>query len=171
MNAELDRLWRNGQSPFDGLTVTLNDYIPLPLFQQALVAIVERLYAYRPEASLFHNMDWHEHDGFINESQPISWAELRDRIASIRNLQDRFYLADTYVRDGIFPAERDYLLRYYVDFPDATPWEPTPLPTGIIDVTCQRPLALQIESAMQTVGVSNLDILPAKAFFDSRYAG
>ena len=171
MDAELDRLWRDSCPPFDGLTITMNDYLPLLLFQQILAAVVERLYTYRPEASLFHNMDWHEHDGIINESQPTSWKKLRDLVASIENLQDRFYLADTSVRDGIFPAERDYLLRYYVDFPDATPWEPAPLPTGIIDVTCQRPLALQIESAMQTVGVSNLDILPAKAFFDSRYAG
>ena len=171
MDADLDRLWREGQRPFDGLTVTSNDYVPLPLFQQALVAVVERLYTYRPEASLFHNMDWHEHDGFLSKANSYSWKKLRDLVASIENLHERFYPADTYVRDGIFPAERDYLLRYYVDFPDATPWEPTPLPTGIIDVTCQQTLALQIESAMQTAGVSNTEILPAKAFFDSRYAG
>ncbi|MCW3054785.1 MAG: hypothetical protein JWN14_3955 [Chthonomonadales bacterium] len=171
MDAELDRRWRESQPPFDGLTITLKDYIPLPLFQKALVAVVERLYTYRPEASLCHNMDWHEHDGFISESQPIPWKQLRDLVASIENIQDRFYLADTYVRDGIFPAERDYLLRYYVDFPDATPWEPTPLPTGIMDVTCQRPLTLQLKDVLQATGVSNLEILPAKAFFDTRYTG
>jgi len=171
MDAEWDRLWREGLPPFDGRTVTLNGYIPLPLFQQVLAAVVERLYIYRPEASLFHNTDWHEHDGVINESQPISWADLRDRTASIRNLQDRFYLADTYVRDGIFPAERDYLLRYYVDFPDATLRKPTPLPAGIMDMTCQSPLALQLKDALLTAGVFHLEILPAKTFFDARYAG
>lgn len=171
MDAEFDRRWRESQPPFDGLTVTLNDYIPLPLFQQVLVAIVERLYTYRPEASLFHNMDWHEHDGYMNEALPISWETLRNLIASIENIQDRFYLADTYVRDGIFPAKRDYLLHYYVDFTDTISGERIPFPTGIIDVTCQRPLALQIESVIRTAGVSNIDILPAKAFFDSRYAG
>jgi len=171
MDAEFDRRWRESQPPFDGLTVTLNDYLPLPLFQKALVAVVERLYTYRPEAALFHMMDWHEHDGFIIEAHPYPWEKLRALVASMENIQDRFYLADTYVRDGIFPTDRNYLLRYYVDFPDATPWEPTPLPAGIMDVTCQRPLALQIADVMRTAGISNPEILPAKVFFDSRYAG
>src|SRR5689334_22058611 len=108
MDAEFERRWRNSLPPFDGLTVTLQDYLPLPLYRQVLFAIVERLYAYSADASLFRLLDWYEHDGFVKEAQPPSRQELRSLIASEGSLIDCFREGDSYVREGFFPAGRDY---------------------------------------------------------------
>lgn len=172
MDAEFEQRWRNSRDPFDGLTVTLSDYIPLALFQPALVAVVERLYAYRPNTRLFRLMDWHEHDGIILEAELSSWRELRSLAALKESLAACFRWGDTYVREGFFPAERDYYLRFYVPDPCNNPhYEPHLVHSGILDVTCQHPLSTNIAEALIAAGVFNVETVPAKPFFDGRYSG
>ncbi len=166
MDAEFEHRWRAAQSPFDGLTVTARDYLPLPLLKQALGIVVACLASHRPDAELFRLRDWHEHDGFVSNASSSSWQDLRALIASEAALAA--CMGDTYVREGLFPAERDYYLRLYVP----EPWDnPCPYPCGMFDVTCPRSLAEEIIAAIKTAGICHVEARPAVAFFNESYRG
>jgi len=168
MDAEFEQRWHSNLPPFDGLTVTLIDYIPLPLLQQSLIVVVDRLNSYQPDACLFRLLDWHTHDGFVLEAQPSSWQALRALAASEASLTACFYGGDTRVHEGFFPEERDWYLRFYVISPSE---DSCLLQKGIFDLTCSQPLATTICKAFRTAGLSTLQTHPAKAFFDAQYKG
>jgi hypothetical protein len=140
-----------------------------------LVSVVERLFVYRPDADLYRLLDWHEHDGYINAATSCDWEELRSLVTSAERLEARFRLGDTYVREGFFPAERDFYLRFYV--PDAydNPFyqhdDPDLVPYGTLDVTGPESLITPIAEAMEAVAGSNVEVMSAKEFFDRSYSG
>jgi hypothetical protein len=175
MDAEFDRRWHNSLPPFDGLTVTLREYVSLPLLQPILVGIVDKLFAYRPNASLSRLLDWYEHDGFINAARPSSWQELRSIVTSPESLVARFHLGDSYVCEGFFPADRDFYLRFYI--PDAydNPFhqfdDPDLVHYGIFDVTGPESLVTPIAAAIEICEGCHVDIMLAKLFFNRRYSG
>jgi hypothetical protein len=82
---------------------------------------------------------------------------------------------DTYVRKAYFSLERDYYLRIYVpdkyDNPFHSPEDPDFVDCGLFDVTCSHLLAERIAAAVRATGVKDLDLIPAKTFFDHSYGG
>jgi hypothetical protein len=175
MDAEFERRRHKCLPPFDGVTLTLPDYVSLPLLQPILSIVVEWLFAYRPDAPLYRLLDWHEHDGYITEASPSSWQELRLLAASSERLEARFHLGDTYVREGFFPAERDYYLRVYVPDPDDNPlYHPDAanlIKYGTLDVSGPESLMSAIASAIEAVDDITIEVVPSETFFARSYGG
>ncbi len=174
MDSEFERRWRKGHSPFDGLTLTSRDYVPLPLLRQELACVVERLHKDNPDTALLRLSDWHEHDGFMSIAEPASWQELQSLLLSDVMLR-AVCTGDTNVRTNFFPIKRDWCLRLYIpddcDNPFYSHDDPNPVQYGIFDVTCRAPLAEEIENSLREILVNNLDVIPAKDFFDRSYGG
>ena len=172
MDIEFDRRWRNGVAPFDGLTITLRDFVSLPLLQPMVLSVVESLFASRPDAPLYHLLDWHEHDGFLTVARPSSWQEVYSLITSEANLVERFRLGDSYVREAFFPGQRDYYLRLYVpgifDNPFHRHDAPSLVHYGNFDVTGPESIITKIAATLQAGEEGTVEILPAKTFFDHR---
>ena len=175
MDAEFERRWRSRLPPFDGVTLTLPDYVALPLLQQILHIVVECLFAYRPDAFLYRLLDWHEHDGYVTEASPSSWQELRLLASSSKRLEAQFRRGDTYVREGFFPVERDYYLRFYVPDADDNPLfhedEANHLEYGTLDVSGPQSLVTAIASAIQVVEDIPIEVVSSEGFFAQRYGG
>lgn len=174
MDSDFERRWRNGLPPFDGLTVTLDKYIPLTLLRQGLAVIVQSLHGSSHEDALLRLADWHEHDGFVSETEPASWQELEALLVSEETLKTAS-LGDTYVRRSFFPSGRDWYLRIYVpdvyDNPFHSHDDPNLVHCGIFDVSCQASLVGQIAKDLESTHIANVVTTPAKEFFDSSYGG
>jgi hypothetical protein len=165
MDDEFNQRWQRAESPFDGVTLFLADYVPLAALRTALTAVVTALHARYPHSRMFQLHDWHEHDGFVLEATPTTWDEIRAALASDGALE-RTCTDDSYVRTAWFPEERDFLLRFHVRDLD----DPSPVHHGIFDVTAREPLASRLREAVAEAG-TELSVLPAKAFFDRKYRG
>lgn len=174
MDAEMERRWRGGLPPFDGVTVTLEDHVPLPVLRRLLLPVFDVLQARYSHAALFTFHDWHEHDGCGLDSKPGSWEELRAILASDEALASS-YARDTYVRTGFLPAGREFYLRLYVpsagDNPHYARDDPDLVTVGTFDVTCAPDLAMELVAAMEEIGGATLRLAPAREFFDARYSG
>ena len=173
MDSEFDRRWRATEAPFDGVTVALKGFTPLTDLRKVLVVMVDVLHAHHPDVPLLGLRDWHEHDGFLTEAHPSSWGELRSLLASEAALRGAS-AGDTYVRTAFFPEGRDFLLRLYVPDDYDNPFhdydDPSLVPYGVFDVTCPEPLVLRVRGAAQGAG-ADVQVTPAKAFFDANYSG
>jgi len=167
VTSELERRWRSGSPPFDGLTVAFasEDLTPLPALRLALLALVSRLQTHWPEAALFTLDDWHEHDGFINAAKPTSWQYLSAALASDKALS-ALSQGDWDVRRAFFPATYDFYLRVYIpadcgnDYPERR---------GDFDVTCGPSLAAELADLAAFAGGLPIAECDAKGFFDRRY--
>ena len=162
MDEELDRRRRSAEPPFDGLTITVEDLLPLARLRQVLVAVVGRLRPESPGRPLLTLHDWHEHDGWISPAKLSSWEEVEAFLASEEALR-RSAPGDTYVRRAFFPESREFYLRWYV--PDEYDQDSLPDWTGHFDVTCPPELAREIAALVRAVGVTDvLVVMPAEYF-------
>ncbi|AIE85655.1 hypothetical protein [Fimbriimonas ginsengisoli] len=166
MDLEFARRWQNGLPPFDGLTVSTADYIPISVLRHALIGATELLYEQRPEASLFKLHDWHWHDEYLSEPQPYSWADLGSAL-----LYDSALIAaspaDDLVFLGVFPEQRDWYLRLYVPQVDDLPGYEYLTRHGRFDITGPSSLVHPIARDAQRNGLT-LTISPASDFFAHR---
>jgi hypothetical protein len=162
VDEELDRRRRNGEPPFDGLTVTVEHLLPLPCLRQALISVVRRLRQEWPRSNLYSLHDWHEHDGWISPAKPSSWQEVEALLASEDALR-RSAPGDTYVRLAFFPEGREFYLRWYVpadyDQDSLSDW------TGHFDLTCRPELARELAALVGAGGVSDVRLGAASEHF------
>lgn len=86
MDSEFDMRWRQAEAPFDGMTISLTDFVPLSTLRSMLIVAVSVLHAHCPHAPLFRLEDWHEHDGYVKEATPTTWQELQAALASMEAL-------------------------------------------------------------------------------------
>jgi hypothetical protein len=139
-----------------------------------LIPLVRLLSEHHPKARLFRLLDWHEHDGFIKESVPASWQELRSLLGSEDTLR-RASAGDTHVRTAFFPEGREFLLRLYVPDISDNPFhahdDPHLAHYGVFDVTSHETLALEARNAAREAGNAIIQTMPAKTFFDRNYSG
>jgi hypothetical protein len=165
--------WQKVTAPFDGVTVFLPELLWLPAVRLALVAVVDRLEALRPNSTLLRNDDWHDHDGYVSEAAAFSWAALRAYLASEEALQGA-NRGDFAVRLGVFPQERDWYLRilvttdpFGVGCPEGLPAPPAEElpPFGTWDLTGSESVAATMEQDLRGRGYSPAR-MPAKQFFD-----
>ena len=164
MDNEFEKRWRAGDDPFDGVTVYLEDFVPLADLCQMLIPLIQLLSAHCPEARMFRMEDWHEHDNYISRAMPASWQELRSLLESEDALRRASGRAD-YVRTAFFPEGREFLLRLYVPDIDDNPHLGH---YGAFDVTSHEPLALEARNAALEAGAM-VQTMAAKAFFDRQY--
>ena len=164
MNRSLTDRWKAGQAPFDGVTLSVSEPLPISDLSAPLTSSVTELFRCYGEENLSKIRDWHEHDGFINDSTPSSWNELQTFVASPAALATAC-TGETYVSLGFFPRSYSFYFRIYVVEND----EPTHAAThATFDLTCKREVVdlLQI-SLDQKLCLSSE---PAKTYFDRRDA-
>ena len=152
--------------PFDGVTVHAEpeDEGCLAALRLAALAVTHLLQERFPSDDLLVLDDWHEHDGWVTQSTPLTWAELREQLGSFPSFLS-FRCGDEYVAKAIYPRARQFCLRVYVD----------ELATerggfGSLDVTVPAALADEIARAFESCGLPP-EVEDAKAFFDRGYAG
>ena len=173
MDAELEQRWRAGMAPFDGVTLFVAEILRPPALRLALLAVIGRLKVVFPEARLFRLKDWHQHDGYVTRAEPTRWEELESWCAT----EETLYAAqagDTYVRVGVFPEDRTFYFRFYVE--EHTSFGPQKGLSyhegdGDFDLTGSPDLVEAVAAALRERGMGGLETAPAREFFDARYAG
>ncbi|HVK06484.1 MAG TPA: hypothetical protein VM490_23640, partial [Armatimonadaceae bacterium] len=60
MDDEFNQRWQRAESPFDGVTLYLADYVPLTALRLALTAVMTALHARYPQSRMFQLHDWLE---------------------------------------------------------------------------------------------------------------
>ena len=78
MNNALYQWWQDAAAPFDGDTVGFDaeELTSLAALRQVLLAVVPALQKLWPNTKLLMLDDWHEHDGYVSNEQPVTWQEL-----------------------------------------------------------------------------------------------
>lgn len=111
MTPELQRSLERGTAPFDGWCLHNRDSLSLSQLQTVLQAAFSRFLSL--DQMVFAFADWHEHDGFIKESQETTWpailADIRDNQTLFASRKDDFY-----VRNAFHGLNHQWLLRYHI---------------------------------------------------------
>jgi hypothetical protein len=115
MTPELQKRLELSMPPFDGRCVHNIDELNLSQLREILAFAFASLEPEFPSVSLFH--DWHEHDGFIDTAQEVSWVSLTAAIENERTLYESRD-DDFAVRIAIYSPNFDWLLRYNIDSND-----------------------------------------------------
>ena len=68
MDKKIRALWENSSYPFNQSTIYLDDLIKITELLSCLQRIVVFLKEIFHDDKIYLNHDWHEHDGFINNS-------------------------------------------------------------------------------------------------------
>jgi|SRR5688572_1086220 len=155
MDAALERGWKDGTTPFDGVTFrpASDDPLPLSRFRPLARAILDALKAASTGSALRVLEDWHEHDGFQTTSSAITWSEIQRRIST-----DGFRTEDDLVSKAIYPSDLSFYFRLRVD------------DNGEIDVTVPLTRAAAMATVFQAAGCL-FTSENSKTFFDRRYGG
>jgi hypothetical protein len=167
MDDKLNSLWLTGQYPFNQLRIDMEDIIELTKLHQCLNGIANYLFVNFSSEVINLNHDWHEHDGYINNSQVISWDSYLNNMRTIESLfvsRD----GDTYVRIAIYPENLGFILRYYIleeDEDDLYPgiW-------GTFDITIDQKHLRNIMGILDVLEV-NYKVSKSKEIFDRTYSG
>jgi hypothetical protein len=175
MDAEMNRRWQAGESPFDGIRLFLEDPVPLCVLRSILTPAIDYLQRESPQDNLFCVHDWHEHDGCILKKRPVSWEDIRSWLSS----DDALYAVgpgDDYVRVGIFPADRRYYVRLYIIVEGSLrevegSFRVVEGRQGAFDLTGSEWLVEAVAKAAQRPGLAAFSREPAKAYFDLSWGG
>lgn len=120
MDKRLHNLWINRQYPYNQNIIYANKYISLEKLRASLFDIAEYLYNEFSSSSLSLNHDWHQHDGYINESEVHEWTTYMKKFESVKSLYNSSD-GDDYVRIVLYPEELTFILRYDVREADDEP--------------------------------------------------
>lgn len=110
MTRELGIALRGAAPPFDGLTCDLRSLSAEQLFAAYRIAVQDLAPLVR-EPSLWHFADWHGHDGWITEPDPlpfdewIAWCRSPEALCEAWDAEDAVYRA-------VFPIDDTFLLRF-----------------------------------------------------------
>ncbi len=115
MTPELQKRLESSLPPFDGQCIHNIDELNLAQLREILAFAFSSLEPQFPSVRLFH--DWHEHDGFINQPQDVSWVSLTAVLENERTLYESRH-DDFAVRIAIYSPTFDWLLRYNIDSND-----------------------------------------------------
>jgi hypothetical protein len=169
MDQEMERRWRTGLPPFDGLILHQADLVPLSRLRLVLIDVVEILSRDREAEGLAKVADWHEHDGFVALPERSSWQELRSILVS----GDTLFASgtgETYVSTGYFPTDRAFYFRIYIPDEYDLPRDCTEK-QGQFDLTCGEAMAERVLNAVEQTSSVRLIKTPAKPYFDRTWRG
>ena len=154
-----------GTPPFDGQTLCLPELLPLEELVRVLGVTVTALRARWPEADLLHHEDWLEHDGYITNSKPFTWAELMALVAS----PEALYVgrpSDDFVRTGVYSPTAGFYLRVWVPDENDDP-EHYPGRWGSFDLSANAEVLAKLEQALPSQGFLRCS---ARSYFNQRSA-
>lgn len=111
MTPELQRSLERGTAPFDGWCLHNRESLSLSQLQTVVEKAISRLQSL--DQKVFAFADWHEHDGFVLESQETTWSAV---LADIRDNQTLFASRneDDFVRNAFHGLNHQWLLRYHI---------------------------------------------------------
>ncbi|MBB5351826.1 hypothetical protein HNR46_002065 [Haloferula luteola] len=166
MDPALESLWRVGQKPFHDKTIFSGDGHTVADALISIESAIRHIELYYPSAELRQFDDWHEHDGMVFDSSPVSLEDLREQTSSaeafIKNHSD-----DYAVYRAVYPASLDFLLRYCLwdaDVPNqpeharSADWSFTGYGFDLMEIKKRWGRAQLIEE-------------PSKSYFTQRYGG
>jgi hypothetical protein len=157
----MEARWREAQPPFDGLIL-----LSRSLRLEELRAEVAEVVAMLPRAAehrTFH--DWHEHDGYVTETESAVWDSLEEAVSDAARFV-AWSSDDTAVRRAWYPPDFGFLLRWGISsLPDDFGLPPGG-PGGQFDVTASRELVKRLSAV-----VPEGEIRPAKEYFDAAWTG
>ena len=168
MNAALDAAWRTASPPFHDKTIAVTDYVPLSTMSRVLQSIVQHVAQYFPAAELRVADDWHAHDGFVVEGQPIALSDLVSLVASPRLLKEKSP-EDFAVYFTVFPTSLDFLLRFRVVPADEVPEEEEEV--GEFDFTGYGNDVLEVTKRLSDFPGLDCRVSSASEYFSTTYAG
>jgi len=169
MDKKLYDLWKREQYPFNQIIYTIDDLVRINDLYYYLINIIQFLKNKFPNEKLFLNHDWHEHDGYINESQEIEWNNLDgilESTESLYNTRDEDYE----VRITIYPQSLKFILRYYVLDDDDDP-ESYPGIWGSIDLTIDNNYKDEFDDIIIRKKIDCLTTTYPKHYFDQSHGG
>lgn len=163
----MERRWRRGEAPFDGVTLAPEAWVPLPLLSRMVSSVVGTLRREHP-GPLHTLLDWHEHDGWLTAATPVTWGELAAAIERPEAWTHTFAGGDTWVYRAYFPEDRSFYVRFYAsneDGPAAGEW------SGTFDLTGPSELVESVLNRLRQDEDVPLRVFPPHAYFNERYAG
>lgn len=116
MDKNFEKRLRMCRPPFHGVTIHVEEMLPVFLLRRTLNAIVGVLHDHWHRSKIFTMQDWRDHDGVMLPARRSSWDELLAILASDDALYESM-AGDTLVKVAFFPKEREFLLRYYIPEP------------------------------------------------------
>jgi len=166
MDPALESLWRDGQKPFHDKTIFSGDGHTVADALISIESAIRHIELYYPSAELRQFDDWHEHDGIVFDSRPVSLDTLRAQTASaevfIRNHSD-----DHAVYRAVYPDSLDFLLRYCLWEADV-PNQPDHTRSANWSFTGY---GFDLMEMKKRWGGANLIEEPSKSYFTQRYGG
>ena len=112
MDNILDPAWQIDEKPFHAESLILEDWIPLSMLRQSLLALVNYCQSRYDCCGLYTFEDWHEKDGQLTRRRRSSYDELKSHLAS-----DRALAASTpnpALYRAYYSETADFLLRYCI---------------------------------------------------------
>jgi hypothetical protein len=162
MDDTLDRAWKSGTSPFDGITLRVED-VPVSALPPLLSELVASLRQQFGERRLWCVEDWHAHDGWVKSRRAANWDQLVETCCSPEALSARAAL-DEHVALAFYTEPLGLLPRIEVE---ELP-EPGRERMGAFDITLPGSAVQLLEPSVRERDVERS---PAKAFFDQIYVG
>jgi hypothetical protein len=112
MDNILDPAWQIDEKPFQAESLILEDWIPLGMLRQALIALTDYCQARYDCCALYGFDDWHEKNGQLSRRRRSSYGELRANLASDLTLQASSPGPGLYC--AYYSETADFLLRYSI---------------------------------------------------------
>ncbi len=112
MDNILNPAWQIDEKPFHAESLILEDWIPLGMLRQCLIALTDYCQERYDCCGLYAFEDWHEKDGQLTRRQRSSYAELRTHLVSDRALAASSTDPDLYC--AYYSETTDFLLRYCI---------------------------------------------------------
>lgn len=168
VNVILDDAWKTAGPPFHDDTIMSADPISVALLSRVLRSIAGYIRQRCASMELEIGEDWHAHDGFRTDGQPISFDKFLALVSSNDALRKRSP-GDSYVFLAVYPKTHDFLLRFRVIPADELQEEDPAVAefsfTGYgIDI-------FEIKKRLMNFPTLKYSMLPSEEYFRTTYAG
>ncbi|MCE9560022.1 MAG: hypothetical protein K8R88_13875 [Armatimonadetes bacterium] len=167
MTPALAERLKHSQSPFDGITLAVEN-ISLTDLRQHLALAAAELHREFNSLELEQNDDWHWHDGYTKAGTTASWSEVLGWTESEESLMTGWYSED-YVHRGVHPRDFQWYVRFCLDeelWPDRSGSRNVEELNLCWDISGQPELVQRIFNLIQHVGTYDHVIEASMSWFE-----
>jgi len=168
MNAALDTAWKAAKPPFHDKALVVTGYVSVSSLSKVLHSFARHIELACPHADLRIAADWHAHDGYQIEGDPISLSDFAALTAS-EDLLRKKSPEDFKVFLAVYPSSLDFLLRFRVLPADELPEGDSDL--GEFDFSGFGNDVLELKKRLSDFPEIPCRVLNASEYFSSIYAG
>lgn len=175
MDLELNRRWRERESPFKGVTLTHHRYVSVTTARNCILSMAHILRVDEQREGLYRLDDWHEHDGCLTEPLSLSWPQMVTELSSDQAIES-ICSDDSYVRLGYFRSQCDFYMRIHVArngeiVAGHARYAGGSHAEALLDITCSHDMANAVAAIMETSGIAPICRSNAAEFFVLTYRG